>query len=51
VALIVGAAVLAAAAAAAVPGRSKLSKATPVVGQAAQSVKADVQEIRESARR
>jgi Putative Actinobacterial Holin-X, holin superfamily III len=51
-ALIVGAAVLAAAAVTALRGKSKLSKATPVVPeQAVQSVKADVEEIKESAHR
>jgi uncharacterized membrane protein YqjE len=51
-ALIVGAAVLAASAAAALLGKGKLSMATPVVPeQAAQSVRADVEEIRESAHR
>jgi hypothetical protein len=51
-ALIVGAAVLAASSAAALLGKRKLSKATPVVPQqAVQSVKADVEEIKESAHR
>jgi putative superfamily III holin-X len=51
-ALIVGAAVLAAAAVAALRGKSKLSQATPVVPeQTVQSVKADVEEIKESAHR
>jgi hypothetical protein len=51
-ALIVGAAVLATAAVIALRGKSKLSKATPVVPeQTVQSVKADVEEIKESAHR
>jgi hypothetical protein len=51
-ALIVGAAVLAAAAVVALRGKSKLSQATPVVPeQTVQSVKADVEEIKESAHR
>jgi Putative Actinobacterial Holin-X, holin superfamily III len=51
-ALIVAAAVLAVSAAIALLGKGKLSKATPVVPeQAAQSIKADVEEIRESAHR
>jgi uncharacterized membrane protein YqjE len=51
-ALIVAAAVLAVSAAVALLGKGKLTKATPVVPeQAAQSVKADVEEIKERARR
>jgi uncharacterized membrane protein YqjE len=51
-ALIVGAAVLAASAAAGLLGKGKLSNATPVVPeQAMESVKADVEEIKESAHR
>jgi hypothetical protein len=51
-ALIVGAALLAAAGLAALIGRSQLKKATPPVPeQAAASVKADVEEIRERAHR
>lgn len=51
-ALIVGAVVLVAAAVTALRGKSKLSKATPVVPeQTVQSVKADVEEIKESAHR
>jgi hypothetical protein len=51
-AVIVGAAVLAAAAVIALRGKSKLSTATPVVPeQTVQSVKADVEEIKESAHR
>jgi Flp pilus assembly protein TadB len=51
-ALIVGAAVLAVSAVAALLGKGKLSKATPVVPeQAVESVKADVEEIKESAHR
>ncbi len=51
-ALIVGAAVLAAAAVVALRGKSKLTTAAPVVPeQTVQSVKADVEEIKESAHR
>lgn len=51
-ALIIGVAVLAASAAAALLGKAKLSKATPVVPeQAVDSVRAAVEEIKESARR
>jgi len=51
-ALIVGAALLAAAGIAALAGRSQLSKATPPVpSRAADSVRADVEQIRESAHR
>ncbi|MGO9144363.1 MAG: phage holin family protein [Streptosporangiaceae bacterium] len=51
-ALIVGAALLAAAGMAALLGSSQLKKATPAVpAQAADSVKADVEEIRESVHR
>jgi hypothetical protein len=51
-ALIVGAALLAVAGAAALLGKSRLQKATPPVPQeAASSIKTDVEEIRERARR
>jgi|ERR1700735_1080366 len=51
-ALIVGAALLAVAGAAALLGKSRLQKATPPVPQeAASSIKADVEEIKERARR
>ena len=51
-ALIVGAALLAAAAAAAMVGRGRLQKATPPVPeQTVDSIKTDVEEIRERARR
>jgi hypothetical protein len=51
-ALIVGAALLAAAAAAALAGRGRLHKATPPVPeQTVDSIKTDVEEIRERARR
>jgi hypothetical protein len=51
-ALIVGAALLAAAAAAALVGRGRLQKATPPVPeQTVDSIKTDVEEIREGARR
>jgi hypothetical protein len=51
-ALIVAAAVFAVSAVIALLGKGKLSKATPVVPEhAAQSVKADVEEIKESAHR
>ena len=51
-ALIVGAALLAAAGAAALVGKQRLSKATPPVPQeAVASVKADVEEIKESTHR
>jgi uncharacterized membrane protein YqjE len=51
-ALIVGLALLAAAGAAALAGRSELRKATPPMpAEAAESVKADVERIRESAHR
>lgn len=51
-ALIIGAALLAVSAAAALLGRGQLQKATPPVPeQAVQSVKADVEEIKESAQR
>ena len=51
-ALIVGAALLAAAAVAALVGKSRLQKATPAVPEeAVESLKADVEEIKERARR
>jgi uncharacterized membrane protein YqjE len=51
-ALIVGVALLAAAGVAALAGRSELKKATPPMPtEAAESVKADVEQIRESAHR
>ena len=51
-ALIVGAALLAVAAAAALVGRRRLQKATPPVpGQTVDSVRTDVEEIKERARR